>query len=71
MMIEHRPASMSSGMVLLFSVVGATAVGNLYWAQPLLVNAAALVHISVAAAGTLMTATQLGYAPASCCLCLG
>lgn len=58
---EHRPKSISRKMVLLFAVTGGAAVGNLYWAQPLLVQIAASLGISVGAAGSLITATQLGY----------
>jgi predicted MFS family arabinose efflux permease len=53
---------MSGMMTLLFAVVSAAAVGNLYWAQPLLVTIAGSFGISVGAAGTLVTATQIGYA---------
>lgn len=58
---EHPPKSISRKMVLLFAVTGGAAVGNLYWAQPLLVQIAASLGISVGAAGSLITATQLGY----------
>jgi predicted MFS family arabinose efflux permease len=56
------PAGMSRGMTLLFAVSGAAAVGNLYWAQPLLGEIARTFHISAAESGTLITVTQLGYA---------
>jgi predicted MFS family arabinose efflux permease len=53
---------MTLGMTLLFAVAGAVAVGNLYWAQPLLANIAGAFGVSLAATGTLITVTQLGYA---------
>lgn len=49
-------------LTLLFAVAGGAAVGNLYWAQPLLDFIAGDLHASVASAGWLITATQLGYA---------
>jgi predicted MFS family arabinose efflux permease len=53
---------MSSGMTVLFAVAGAVAVGNLYWAQPLLTEIADAFGISIGQSGTLITVTQLGYA---------
>src|SRR5919202_4400712 len=53
---------MTRGLTLLFAVAGGAAVGNLYWAQPLLALIAADLHASPAAAGWLVTATQIGYA---------
>lgn len=59
-----KPASpaMTRGMTLLFAVTGGAAVGNLYWAQPLLANIAAALGVSLAEASALIMATQLGYA---------
>ncbi len=54
--------AMTTGLTLLFAVAGGAAVGNLYWAQPLLDLIAADLHSSAATAGWLVTATQLGYA---------
>ncbi len=60
--------SVSSGekltpfLVMLFAVSGGIAVGNLYWAQPLLVTIASTFNISTGAAGALITCTQIGYA---------
>jgi predicted MFS family arabinose efflux permease len=59
---QHQSGGMTRLLTLLFAVAGGVAVGNLYWAQPLLVEVAAAMHISAAAAGYLMTATQVGYA---------
>jgi predicted MFS family arabinose efflux permease len=47
---------------ILFAIVSGAAVGNLYWAQPLLDFIARDLKTDTAAAGALVTATQLGYA---------
>ncbi|GGW09387.1 MFS transporter [Streptomyces capoamus] len=57
-----RRTLMTRGLTFLFAVAGGAAVGNLYWAQPLLDFIARDLHASTAAAGWLVTATQLGYA---------
>jgi predicted MFS family arabinose efflux permease len=46
----------------LFAVAAGAAVGNLYWAQPLLDLIAQDLDTSTATAGWLVTATQIGYA---------
>ncbi|HEY0937596.1 MAG TPA: MFS transporter [Trebonia sp.] len=56
------PPVMTRGLLLLLAVAGGAAVGNLYWAQPLLDLIARDLHASPGAAGWLVTATQLGYA---------
>lgn len=53
---------MTRGLTFLFAVAGGAAVGNLYWAQPLLDFIAEDLNASTAAAGWLVTATQIGYA---------
>jgi predicted MFS family arabinose efflux permease len=53
---------MSRGLTLLFAIAGGAAVGNLYWAQPLLNTIAGSLHISPGSAGLLVTLTQIGYA---------
>jgi predicted MFS family arabinose efflux permease len=53
---------MSRGLTLLFAVAGGTAVGNLYWAQPLLGNIADSLGVPTGVAGLLVTVTQVGYA---------
>lgn len=53
---------MTTPLTFLFAVAGGAAVGNLYWAQPLLDFIAEDLHASTAQAGWLVTATQLGYA---------
>ncbi len=54
--------SMTRGLTFLFAVVGAMAVGNLYWAQPLRGLIADDLGVSTATTGWLVTATQIGYA---------
>ncbi|SDP63355.1 Predicted arabinose efflux permease, MFS family [Arthrobacter sp. ok909] len=55
-----------SGMTRLrtttFAVAGGLAVGNLYWAQPLIQEIARSLDVSAAAAASLVTVTQIGYA---------
>jgi predicted MFS family arabinose efflux permease len=53
---------MGSGLVWLLALVGGFAVGNLYWAQPLLGVIAGDFGVSTGTAGTLVTVTQIGYA---------
>jgi predicted MFS family arabinose efflux permease len=53
---------MTRRLTVLFAVAGGLAVGNLYWAQPLLHLIAGDLHASTSTAGWLVTATQLGYA---------
>jgi predicted MFS family arabinose efflux permease len=53
---------MTPRLTLLFAVAGGAAVGNLYWAQPLLDFIARDLHASTATAGWLVTVTQVGYA---------
>ncbi len=53
---------MTRALTLLFAVAGGAAVGNLYWAQPLLEEIARALGVSTGAAGLLVTVTQIGYA---------
>jgi predicted MFS family arabinose efflux permease len=53
---------MTKGMTLLFAVAGGAAVGNLYWAQPLLDVIARDLGVSTGSAGLIITVTQIGYA---------
>src|SRR5919205_377412 len=53
---------MTRRMTLLFAIAGGAAVGNLYWAQPLLEFIAHDLHAAPSTAGWLVTATQIGYA---------
>lgn len=57
---EHP--GMSPALTLLFAVAAGAAVGNLYWAQPLLVDIARTVGVSTGTASLLVTLTQAGYA---------
>jgi predicted MFS family arabinose efflux permease len=56
------PRMMTPRLTFLFAVAAGAAVGNLYWAQPLLDLIADDLHASHAVAGWLITATQIGYA---------
>ncbi|WP_018896992.1 MFS transporter [Rhizobium sp. 2MFCol3.1] len=56
----HR--HMSTAMTMLFAIVGGAAVGNLYWAQPLLAAIATSLDVPLGSAGALVTMTQIGYA---------
>src|SRR3954453_1713920 len=61
--VANGPASaMAPGLMLLLALIGGFAVGNLYWAQPLLGVIAADLGVSTGTAGSLVTLTQLGYA---------
>jgi predicted MFS family arabinose efflux permease len=53
---------MTPARTLLFAIAGGAAVGNLYWAQPLLDEIASSLGTSAAVAGLLVTLTQVGYA---------
>ncbi len=46
----------------LFAIASGAAVGNLYWAQPLLDDIARSLHVPTGIAGVLITVTQLSYA---------
>ncbi|WP_132294385.1 MFS transporter [Marinobacterium mangrovicola] len=52
----------SSRLALLFALASGAAVGNLYWAQPLLDYIGEAFTVSAGSAGLLVTATQIGYA---------
>ena len=52
---------MPRGRTALFAIASGAAVGNLYWAQPLLVDISTSLHFSTAVAGFLVTMTQVGY----------
>ena len=53
---------LSSRMIFLFSLTSALAVANVYSAQPLLESIAASLQVSTGTIGTVVTATQSGYA---------
>ncbi len=52
---------MSRRLVLILATACGLAVGNLYYAQPLLPTIAHSLHVSGAAVGILVTITQIGY----------
>ncbi|WP_218010932.1 MFS transporter [Herbidospora mongoliensis] len=60
--MSARSQVMTPRLTFLFAVAGGAAVGNLYYAQPLLDFIAADLHASTASAGLLVTLTQVGYA---------
>jgi predicted MFS family arabinose efflux permease len=53
---------MSRWVLLLLALIGGFAVGNLYWAQPLLTVIAGDLGVTSGMAGALVTLTQIGYA---------
>lgn len=53
---------MTRALTLLFAIAAGAAVGNLYWAQPLLADIAATMQVSLVAVSILVTFTQAGYA---------
>jgi predicted MFS family arabinose efflux permease len=58
-----RPSPvMTPGLTLLLALIGGFAIGNLYWAQPLLKVIAGDLGVSTGTAGSLVTVTQIGYA---------
>jgi predicted MFS family arabinose efflux permease len=57
-----QPLGMSRGLTFLFALAGGMAVGNLYWAQPLLQEMARTFGVATGSAGLLVTLTQVGYA---------
>jgi predicted MFS family arabinose efflux permease len=65
-MTTETPAASSRQLgrasILTFAVAGGVAVGNLYWAQPLLEVIGSDLRVDSGRAGLLVTVTQLGYA---------
>ncbi|GAB2592138.1 MFS transporter [Microlunatus antarcticus] len=59
---EPSRPTIGRGLTFLFAVAAGAAVGNLYWAQPLLDLIADDLGASTTHAGWLVTTTQLGYA---------
>ncbi|MDY3983462.1 MAG: MFS transporter [Veillonellaceae bacterium] len=53
---------LSTKLALAFAVIAGLAIGNLYWAQPLLANIATSFGLPISDGGILVTATQVGYA---------
>ena len=59
---DEKEKRMTTRFAVLLAVVAGLAVGNLYWAQPLLADIAADFGVSADRGGLLVTAPQLGYA---------
>ena len=53
---------MTKFLAILFAICSGLAIGNLYWAQPLLVQIMDGFGLPAANGGLLVTATQIGYA---------
>ena len=53
---------MTKFLAILFAICSGLAIGNLYWAQPLLVQIMDGFNLPAANGGLLVTATQIGYA---------
>lgn len=53
---------MTKFLAILFAICSGLAIGNLYWAQPLLVQIMDGFGLTAANGGLLVTATQIGYA---------
>ena len=58
----NQIVQMTTLLAGLFAICSGLAIGNLYWAQPLLVQITNGFGISPASSGLLVTATQIGYA---------
>ena len=59
---ENQTVKMTTFLAGLFAICSGLAIGNLYWAQPLLVQITNGFGLSAASGGLLVTATQIGYA---------
>lgn len=61
---EHtvEPKKASTFLIIMLAVASGMAVGNLYWAQPLLAQITTSFGIDTAQGGFLIMATQIGYA---------
>ncbi|NHM14989.1 MFS transporter [Eggerthellaceae bacterium zg-886] len=54
--------ALTKPLTALLAIAAGLAIGNLYWAQPLLVQISGSLGVEVADTGLLITATQIGYA---------
>ncbi|MDQ0620146.1 putative MFS family arabinose efflux permease [Arthrobacter globiformis] len=55
-------AGMNRTRTIVFAIAGGLAVGNLYWAQPLIEEIASSLGVASSSAAALVTVTQIGYA---------
>lgn len=55
-------AGMTRTRTIVFAIAGGLAVGNLYWAQPLIEEIAGSLGVASSSAAALVTVTQIGYA---------
>ncbi|MGN7200428.1 MFS transporter [Arthrobacter sp. SAFR-044] len=63
MSTQTEPAArMTRNLAVLFAIAGGVAVGNLYWAQPLLELIGHDFGLTASGAGLIVTLTQIGYA---------
>ena len=53
---------MTAALAILFAICSGLAIGNMYWAQPLLVQIMTSFVLPGAKGGLLITSTQIGYA---------
>jgi predicted MFS family arabinose efflux permease len=60
--INRAPPGISRRLTLLFAFAAGAAVGNLYWAQPMLKYIGDSFGVSTSVASLLITVTQIGYA---------
>lgn len=60
--MDETSFKLTMPLVVLLTIASGLAIGNLYWAQPLLVQIADDLGVAVADSGLLVTATQIGYA---------
>ena len=65
--MEHHNADpnnyvMTKKLAVIFAIASGMAIGNLYWAQPLLAQITASFDVETSSGGLLITATQVGYA---------
>lgn len=60
--MNNETVKMTKFLAVLFAICSGLAIGNLYWAQPLLVQIMNGFGLPVANGGLLVTATQIGYA---------
>lgn len=65
---EKKSVVMTTALAGLFAIAGGLAIGNLYWAQPLLAQIMTGFGLPVSNGGLLVTATQIGYAIGILCI---